>query len=45
MLWDAAKAGDKAVLRQCLVASTPNDLNFEKYEDGHEDVSQIGVFF
>jgi hypothetical protein len=30
MIWDAAKAGDKALLPQCLVGASAGDLMFEK---------------
>jgi hypothetical protein len=33
MVWDAAKSGDKALLQQCLVGATAEDLNFEKVDD------------
>jgi hypothetical protein len=33
MVWDAATSGDKALLQQCLVGATAEDLNFEKVDD------------
>jgi hypothetical protein len=33
MIWDAAKSGDKALLQQCLVGATAEDLNFEKVDE------------
>jgi hypothetical protein len=30
MIWDAAKAGDKALLQQYLVGASAEDLVFEK---------------
>jgi hypothetical protein len=33
MIWDAAKAGNKALLQQYLVGASARDLIFEKADD------------
>jgi hypothetical protein len=38
MIWDAAKAGDKALLQRCLVGAAAEDVNFRKIDGDDDDV-------
>jgi hypothetical protein len=33
VIWNAGKAGDEALLQQCLDGATIEDFNFEKMDD------------